>query len=333
MYKILTILLLISFTSISQVKGDFSKYDSVLMKEINILRKSYGLHELKPSLKLRRNVTNIHAQYLKNVKVVNPKDWAYHPEIISSNENLSYSGFKIGNSSSYKSMEYRSLSVIYVIDMFYKSGKIKKSSEFLDSFYKWITIPDTISPLRDRKLNKERFELFKSFVYTKQKDFWLSDFEFKFAIITLISTYEDFIKEKSKTKRDDGVYYIRKSQDGRLTSYMINGYHMWVKTYLGMTKLFVDKMGLNINYLFNKENSDYFKWETKTTLYGWYNSPEHKKILLIKNVCDSCDIAKNISVIRTTNYIGYLIVLMNIQNEDDELEILKPKDYSKLLLK
>lgn len=332
MYKILTILLLISLTSISQVSNTFSKYDSVLMKEVNILRKSYGLQELKPSLKLRKNVTNIHMKYLLNIKVDSTtKNWAYHPEIISSNENLSYSGFKIGNSSSYKSMEYRILSMLYVIDMFYKSGKIKKSSEFLDSFYKWITIPDTISPLRDRKLNKERFESFKSFVYTKQQDFWLSDFEFKFAIITLTSTYEDFIKEKSKTKRDDGVYYIRKSQDGRLTSYMINGYHMWVKTYLGMTKLFVDKMGLNINYLFNKENSDYFKWETKTTLYGWYNSPEHKKILLIKNVCDSCDIAKNISVIRTTNYIGYLIVLMNIQNEDDELEILKPKEYSKIV--
>ena len=46
--------------------------------------------------------------------------------------------------------------------------------------------------------------------------------------------------EKSKTKRDDGVYYIRKSQDGRLTSYMINGYHRWVKTYLGMKNLFVN---------------------------------------------------------------------------------------------
>ena len=67
MYKILTILLLISFTSISQVKDNFSKYDSLLMKEINILRKSYGLNELSPSLKLRRNVTNIHTQYLKNV--------------------------------------------------------------------------------------------------------------------------------------------------------------------------------------------------------------------------------------------------------------------------
>ena len=57
MYKILTILLLISLTSISQVSNTFSKYDSELMKETNILRKSYGLNELKPSLKLRKNVT------------------------------------------------------------------------------------------------------------------------------------------------------------------------------------------------------------------------------------------------------------------------------------
>ena len=47
MYKILTILLLISLTSISQVSNTFSKYDSELMKETNILRKSYyDIHDI-----------------------------------------------------------------------------------------------------------------------------------------------------------------------------------------------------------------------------------------------------------------------------------------------
>lgn len=324
MKKLLSILLLVTNICLSQLDTTFSKYDSILMWEINLLRKSYGLNELDPSLKLRKNVTNVHAQYLKNVKIVDPKNWGHHPEIISSNENLIWSSFEIKNNSSYKSEEYQSLSILYVIDMFYHSGMIKKSDEFFDSFYYWITKPDTIYTIRDRKIDKERFESFKSFVYTKHKDFWLSDFEFEFTINGLISTYGDFIKQRDETKKDDGIYYINKSQNGKKISYLINGTHMRVTTYLGMKNLFVDKMGLDINYLFNKENLDYFRWETKESLYEWYVSEGHKQNLLIKGY-------KNISVIRTTNYLGYLIILMNIQNEDDELIILKKEEYDKIV--
>ena len=56
MTKLLSILLLITNICFSQIKDTFSKYDSLLMKEVNILRKYYGLHKLKPSLKLRINV-------------------------------------------------------------------------------------------------------------------------------------------------------------------------------------------------------------------------------------------------------------------------------------
>ena len=118
MYKIFTIILFLNLTCFSQVSNTFSKYDSVLMEEVNILRKSYGLNELSPSLKLRRNVTNVHMKYLLNIEVGNTKYWAYHPEIINTNENLRYSRFKVSYSGN--SYNMGSLSILYVIDVFYK---------------------------------------------------------------------------------------------------------------------------------------------------------------------------------------------------------------------
>ena len=54
-------------------------------------------------------------------------------------------------------------------------------------------------------------------------------------------------------------------------------------------------------------------------------------ILLLKNLCDNCKLVKNISVSKEVNYLGYSVELLNIQNDDDELEILKPKEYSKIV--
>ena len=333
MEKILTILILIGFNCFSQLDTTFNKYDSLLMNEINILRKSFGLQKLTPSLKIRINVTNVHAQYLKDFKSTNKNNWAHHPGIINTNENLRYSDFEIGNNSFDKSMEYGNLSVLYVIDMFYQSGKIKRSKDFFDSFYYWITKPDTINSVRNRKLDKYKYEIFKSFVYDKNKNFWLDDFTFKFTVNTLTSTYEDFLKEKDGSKKDSDIYYIKKTQIGNEINYLVNGTDMYVQTYLGMKELFVDKMGLDISYLFNKENLDYFRWETKSTLYSWYTSEGHKDILLMKYMCNSCGLAKNISVIRTTNYLGYLIVLLNIQNDDIDLVIKKEEEYKKIINK
>ena len=333
MNRLLIILVFISNNLFSQVAENFSEYELLLIKEINILRKSFRLQELTPSLKIRKNVTNVHAQYLKDFKVIDKKNWAHHPGIVETNENLRYSGFKIGNNSSSKSMEYENLSILYTIDLFYKSGKIKKSKEFFDSFYYWITKSDTTSSNTSRKIDKDKYEIFKSFVYTNQKDFWLDNFSFEFVVKTLVNTYQEFLKEKDENKKDGDLYYIEKTKIGNTINYLVNGTDMYIQTYLGMKKLFVDQMKLDITYLFNKENLDYFRWETKSTLYGWYNSEGHKNILLIRDVCKSCGLAKNISVIRTTNYLGYLIILLNIQNEDVDLVIMKKEEYEKIINK
>ena len=34
---------------------------------------------------------------------------------------------------------------------------------------------------------------------------------------------------------------------------------------------------------------------------------------------------------KEVNYLGYSVELLNIQNDDDELEIIKPKEYSKIV--
>ena len=330
MTKLLSILLIITNICFSQIKDTFSKYDSLLMKEVNILRKSYGLHKLKPSLKLRINVTNVHMKYLLNIEVGNTKYWAYHPEIINTNENLRYSRFKVSYSGN--SYNMGSLSILYVIDVFYKSSKIKKSKEFLDSFYKWVTYIDTVISPGERRINKLKLKEFKDFANNNIKDFWLDDFKFKFYLNVTISTYTDFLNDKGT--KDDGIYFYEKETSGRHTIYTLNGTYFFVRTYLNLKDLFVNKMKLDITYLFNKENYlDKMLWETKESLYGWYNSPGHKDILLLKNLCNSCKLAKHISVSKEVNYLGYSVELLNIQNEDDELIILKKEEYDKLLLK
>ena len=332
MEKLLLILLFIFNTGFSQVDTKFSEYDSIFINDYNILRKSFGLNKVTPSLKLRNDVTNIHMQYLLNINVERGTRWAEHPNIISSNENLLYTRFPVINVDKFGYdkfgrniklnflSEYTYLSVLYAIDMFYQSGELKKSNQFFDSFFEFISENSSLG----KKINKEKYIRFENFVFNKYKDFWVSRKDLKICLESIVTTYSDFIKEKSNQIESNNKYYESISLKNGIIYQSQNGAHFYIEYYLGIKDLFVNKMRLNITYLFNKENVDFFRWQAKSSLYLWYMSEGHKQNLLLKS-------AKHFSIYMVLSKDGYFVALFNVGDENSRLIISKKDLYNDMI--
>jgi hypothetical protein len=83
-------------------------------------------------------------------------------------------------------------------------------------------------------------------------------------------------------------------------------------------------MKLNITYLFNKENVDFFRWQAKSSLYLWYMSEGHKQNLLLKS-------AKHFSIYMVLSKDGYFVALFNVGDENSRLIISKKDLYNDMI--
>lgn len=308
MYKILTILSLISLTCFSQITDTFNKYDSLLMKEINMYRYSKKLDTLIPSMKMEIEITNIHLKdiedtlnyriarfdkFKKDNDITNRrsvpenlmrkylyerayKNTSDHPSIINSNENLSMIPI-----SCYKS-NYIDYTIIYQFHRFMDSKGINIGDfikQYINFFgVKWVG--DKVEYNFNFKSSVE-YKEFKTFVY--KDGFYIDKNKFDFSVGTLCHSPQSF--------------------------------RLAYSDYIKLKTIYIDTIGLDYDYLFNEETTnDERLLLTKIILTGFVYSPKHNKILLTENIYD-----KPLRNISTGSIIidGWIHTLVNFQNDSN----------------
>ena len=300
--------ILLSILSMGQIDSVHNKYDSLLMKEVNMYRVAKGLNELVPSTKMRKEITNVHLKDIKdtleyrmvrfekfkkdngitnhrsvpkNLKRKYSYQKAYsrtsnHPNIINCNENLSMVPGK------FKSV-YREYIVIYQFHRFLKNKKIK-ITDFIKQYRDFFGVVwngNRVTYKYDFKTSTE-YKEFESFVY--KDGFYIDKTTFEFETSSLCHSPQSF----------------------RLS----------YKDYLKMENVYIDIIGLDYDYLFNKETyNDVDLSLTKVVLTGFVYSPKHNEILLTENMYG--EPLRNISTGSIT-IGGWTHTLLNFQNDTND---------------
>jgi hypothetical protein len=281
------------------------------MKEVNMYREAKGLDELIPSIKMKKEITVIHLKDMedslkyrmarfeefkksngitnyrsvpKNLKRKYSYQKAYsrtsrHPGIINCDENLSM--IPLGSYNRF----YTDYTVIYQFYRFMDNKGIKITDlirQYKDFFgVKWLG-GDKVEYKYDFRTSVE-YKEFESFVY--KDGFYISKMEFEFSASSLCHSPKSF-----------QIIY---------------------KDYLEIKHVFIDIIGLDYDYLFNKETHNDPKLAlTKLVLTGFVYSPKHNDILLTEMMYD--EPLRNISAGSIT-INGWTHTLLNFQNETNDL--------------